>query len=82
MDDCLSRVRAAFHSRLGLLTRPSGLFREERKGRREAIAAAPVARQTGEVPNVRLPIPIAAFRAQGRFSQLSAMSRRKGKGRN
>jgi len=26
-------------------------------------------------PNVRLPIPIAAFRAQGRLSQLSAINR-------
>ena len=38
------------------------------------LAAAPRARQSarGEGPNVRLPIPIAAFRAQGRLSQLSA----------
>jgi hypothetical protein len=33
-----------------------------------------VARQTGEAPNVRLPMPIAAIRAQGRLAQLSAIS--------
>ena len=32
----------------------------------------PWARQTGRVANVRLPIPISAFRAHGRLSQLSA----------
>jgi hypothetical protein len=42
--------------------------------RKRGLAAPPVARQTGGAPNVRLPIPIAAFRAQGRLGQLSATS--------
>jgi hypothetical protein len=41
---------------------------EGAKGLVEALAAAPVARETGDGGNVRLPLPIAAFRAQGRFS--------------
>ena len=40
----------------------------------EAPAAACVARQTGAGCHVRLPIPIAAFRAQGRLCHLSARS--------
>jgi hypothetical protein len=47
----------------------------EESGRCRGLAAAPGTRQTGEGgPNVRLPIPIAAFGPQGRFSQLSARS--------
>src|SRR5262249_27569398 len=42
-------------------TRPMALLRPLWRGRLAAW------------PNVRLPIPIAAFRAQGRFSQLSVM---------
>jgi hypothetical protein len=59
-----------------------GAFREvQRASQRRARQSAshgprpPGARQTGEGgPSVRLPIPIAAFRAQGRFSQLSAIN--------
>ena len=41
----------------------------------EALAAAPGAADWCGSPNVRLPTPIAAVRAQGRLSQLSAINR-------
>jgi len=40
-----------------------------------ALLRPPARGKFAERPNVRLPIPIPAFRAQGRFSQLSARSR-------
>src|SRR5262249_4624602 len=42
---------------------------------REGLAAALVARQTGRAAHVRLPNPIAVFRAQSRLRQLSAINR-------
>jgi hypothetical protein len=43
-------------------------------GTRDKAEGALLRHQSGAGPNVRLPIPIAAFRARGGFSQLSASS--------
>src|SRR5262249_47027870 len=54
------------------ITRPGGTPAPGTQA--EALAAVPGPRQTCLVANVRLPIPIPAFRVHGRFSQLSARS--------
>jgi hypothetical protein len=43
-------------------------------GRDRGLAAALWRARLAGWPNVRLPLPIAAFRARGRFSQLSAIA--------
>jgi hypothetical protein len=55
--------------------RPISEARMVARTQAEALAYGPLWRgRLAGSPNVRLPYPIAGFRAQGRFSQLSAMS--------
>jgi len=69
----MTRNAALASSRLSE-SRRSGRASTVGRARAEGLAAAPGRGRLAGWPNVRLPIQIAAFRAQGRLRQLGARS--------